>query len=176
MGQIIHPQKREIKGPWLLNQDDFEALNSVIENIDNLLYQSWLGKIESDVKNENKKITEEELNKLVEENKSKSWYDKHITECEITSQDETKLSDKSILGLLKDQTLSTLKPKSFNVKLRHGGIFENSFELKVSNFYKGELSYDISCYDLNIKDEIQYEIDRWIEKRKPNRALQLWSN
>lgn len=77
---------------------------------------------------------------------------------------------------MKDQTLSTLKPKSFSAKIRHGGIFENSFELKILNFYKGELSYDISCNDPNIKDAIQYEIDKWIDKRKPNRALQIWSN
>ena len=176
MGQIIHPQKKEIKGPWLLNHDDFEALDGVIQSIDSFLYQSWLEKIKSDIQNENKEISEEELNKRVEDSKTKSWYYKHVKECQLTSKDETKLSDESVLGLLKDQTLSSLKPKSFTVKIRHGGIIENSFELKISNFYKGELSYDISCYDPSIKDEIQYEIDKWIDKRKPNRALQIWSN
>lgn len=50
MGQILHPQKKEIKGPWLLNQEDFESLNNVIQNIDDFLYQSWLENIKSDIK------------------------------------------------------------------------------------------------------------------------------
>jgi len=176
MGQIIHPQKKELKGPWLLNQDDFESLNSVIDKIDVLLEKSWLDNIKFDLQKKYKQIREEELDKRFEETKNERLFDKHEIECLIVSKDETKLSDKSILGLLKDQSLSSLKPKSFNVKIRHGGNYENSFELKISNFYKGELSYEINCYDSNIKDEIQYEIDKWIEKHKPNSVLQVWSN
>ena len=176
MGKIIHPQKKEIKGPWLLNQEDFETLDIVFEKIDILLYQSWLNNEENKIKQEKKDITEEELSKEIEKKKNESWNYKYVKKCEITSNDESKLSDETILGILKDKTVEKLKPKSFNLNVRHGSIYENSFDLKVSNYYKGALDYDINCSDTHIKDEIQYEIDKWIDKRKPNWALQIWSN
>ena len=127
MGKIIHPKKKEIKGPWILNQEDFETLNFVIEKIDNLLYQSWVKNIEKEIKQENKGISEEELNALIEESKNKSWNNKHHKKCEITSKNGTKLNDETILGILKDKTLETLEPKSFTLNINHGGIYENDF-------------------------------------------------
>jgi hypothetical protein len=176
MGKIIYPQKKEIKGPWLIDQDNFESLNIVIETIDDLLSKSWINQIEIEVKEQNKNVSEDESNKLIEDRKNRNYSNKHIKKCEITSKDETKLSDESILGILKDKTLEKLNPKSFSVSIIHGTYYENSFDLKVSNLYQGELRYDINCFDPSIQNEIQYEIDKWIDKRKPNRALQVWSN
>lgn len=176
MGKIIHPQKKEIKGPWLLSQDDFKSLNIVLENINNLLYQYWLSGVENIIKDENNEISDEELALAIEDKKKQRWNEAHKTHCEITSKDGIKLTDETILGLLKDKSLINLKPTAFRCNIQHGGIYENSFELKISNFYKGSLEYDIECSDAQTKNEIQYEIDNWIDKRKPNIALQFWSN
>jgi hypothetical protein len=56
MGKIIYPQKKEIKGPWLIDQDNFESLNIVIETIDDLLSKSWINQIEIEVKEQNKNL------------------------------------------------------------------------------------------------------------------------
>lgn len=175
MGQIIHPQKKEVKGPWLLNHEDFESLHEVIETIDRMLYQSWGNKIEIEIQEKNKDISIEELSQLTQKEKKNGWNDKHIKNCVITSKDEIKLRDESIHGLLKDKTLEQLKPNTFNINISHGLLSENSFDLKVSNFYDGSLYYDISCSQPDLKDEIQYEIDKWIDKRKTNTVLQKWA-
>lgn len=176
MGNIVHPQKKEFKGPWILNQEDFESLNIVIKKIDNLLIQSWNNKILKEVQQKNKEISEKDLNNFIEENKKNHWNRIHNKKCEVTSNNGSKLNDETILGILKDKTLETLDPKSFSLNINHGGIYENGFELSISNLYKGSLSYDIKCSDTFITDEIQYEIERWINKRKPSWALNIWSN
>ena len=56
MGKIIYPQKKEIKGLWLIDQDNFESLNIVIETIDDLLSKSWINQIEIEVKEQNKNL------------------------------------------------------------------------------------------------------------------------
>lgn len=163
-------------GPWLLNQDDFESLDKVISQINSLLNQSWLNQIEVEIQKENKNASEEEIAELIEERKIRTWGNQHVIKCELTSKDETKLNDETIFGLLKDKGLNQFNPNSFSVDIVHGSSNENNFSLKVSNFHRGQLQYDINCYDSSIKDHIQFEIDKWIDKRRPNKALQIWSN
>lgn len=176
MGELAHPKKKEIKGPWLLNHDDFEALDLVIRSIDNFLYDSWEDTIISDIKKEHKKILDKDLNRKINEYKKDWKYDKHTKECQITSKDGTKLRGDSISAILKHPAINNLEPKSLDVYIGHGPYWENTFELKISKFYRGELSYDINCSHANNLFEIQYNIDQWIDKRKPKRALKFWSN
>lgn len=174
MGKLIHPKEKEIKGPWLLDQEDFEALDGIIEEIDELLLQAWYENARNEVLSDNNNILEEDLDKKINDRKELLYIQKK--KCEIISQDETKLSDETILGLLKDQQLKRLKPKYFKVEIQHGYLFENNFKLNISNTYDGSLKYEIRCYNPNIESDIQYKVDNWIEGRKPNKVLHWWAN
>jgi hypothetical protein len=176
MGQIKYPQKREIQGPWIISQEDFESLHKIAITIDELLRKSWKNQIESEVYSENKESSEDEIQALIKSRENRTFGNKHEVRCELTSRDETKLLDTSVIGLIKDGSLKNFSPKEFRLNIVHGSSYENNFDLRVSSLYDGGLKYEIECFDSSIKDEIQYEIDKWIEKLKPKKLLQLWSN
>lgn len=176
MGHLQYPQKREIKGPWLICQEDLEKLDVVLLNIDALIKKSWESQIQIEVYSENSNATKEELENLINERKDRSYGNVHEKKCEFITKDEHKLLDVGIMGLLRDNTLKTLSPREFHANIVHGAYYQNKFDLRISDLYRGDLRYEIECFDSSIRDEVQYEIDKWIDKLKPNRVLQFWSN
>lgn len=174
MGQLQYPHQKEIKGPWLINQEDFENLDKVILKIDSFLKQSWKSQIKTEVYSDNSNLSEEELEILILERENRPFGNEHEKKCRFKTKDEHILSDSELIGLLKDSSLKTLSPKEFHANIVHGD-YHNKFDFRISDSYN-ELRYEIECFDSNIKEEIQYEIDKWIDKLKPNRALQFWSN
>lgn len=178
MGQLHYPQKREINGPWILDKEDLEELDNVITEIDVYLKDSWnqsTGDKFYTSRSDNPP-TEIEIQKHIIEKEKESFNNKHFVKCELKTKDGYKLSDQSILGLLKSNELKTLAPNGLNINIVHGAYYEHSFDLNVSNLYSGELEYKIECSDSNIRNEIQYSIDNWIDSKKPSKLLQFWSN
>lgn len=176
MGELQYPNKRKVKGPWLLNRDDLESLHEIIEKIDKLLRKSWDHEIEADVKKDlADKPTPKDFDELVK--KRKDWIsNNHEKSCDIYSNKDYKLSDETLLGVLKTSALQDFSPNQLRVSIIHGSLFDHKFDLRVSRLYDGELSYEIKAFDPDIISEIQYLIDKWIDQNKPNKPLQFWSN
>ncbi|HXU27518.1 MAG TPA: hypothetical protein VN698_09825 [Bacteroidia bacterium] len=176
MGQLIYPSTREIKGPWLLKKEDFEELEKVFIEIENYLEKSLSIEIQETVHTENEKenLSEKEIIALIEKAKKRYSFEKKSKTYMIISEDETRLKDSSIRELLKDKSLRDLKPSEFYIFIENG--YNNTIKFEVSDKYFGSLKYDLNCYDSKIKDEIQFEIDNWIDKRIPSRVLKFWSN
>lgn len=176
MGQLLLPRKKEIKGPWLLNIEDFEKLNDIIENIGRLLQDSVEEEMKQEVLSEDKfkNLSSEEVENEIINRKGRYSYKSRVDQITVVSDDGTTLKDTRVNNLLKSGALHNLKPVEFSVDLFQG--IDNSFALRISHKYDGELSYNIKCFDSEISDDIKYQIDRWVEERKPRKVLQLWSH
>lgn len=174
MGQLKYPQERKCDGPWLLDREDLEELHKIILVIDNLLKKSWELEVHSKVHSYNQDAPEEELALMVQKEKEKRTY-KHEVSCNLISTDGASLTDNHLLNLLKDNALKNLKPKELHIKVNHGMYSENKFDFRISDLYSGDLRYEVECFDSNIKNDVQYEVDRWIDKRTPKKVIQYWT-
>ncbi len=157
MSRLYIPTEEKIKGPWLISQRDLENLDKRLDLIQKKLYIASLNNMQL-------KPEEDLLNEAVIEKK-----------IIISSNNKSKLTDNSLLDVLKDQKLTNLNP--FKLEIEIGKKYsEFVFLLSVSNKNEGILEYAVECIDEKTKDEIKYEIDNWIEEIKPSKLKQFWSN
>ena len=156
MGKLFIPAEQEIEGPWLLSQMDFENLDKILDTI--------FRKLKTAVDNE--MSIHPEVYKY-----NKPELKKNII---LTSRNKTKLLDDTLLGILKDQKLNNLQPDELFIVVgkRYSGF---AFLLSITPENNGTLDYSVECINEEIKDEIKYEIDRWIEDLKPNKLSHFWS-
>ncbi len=162
MGEIYLPKETKRKGPWLLGVEELEVLDLVFENVCEKLTTSYSKEIA---------IIEKEGEK------SKSYIEtlkeaKPYKVCYFISNDEIRLVDKSIKGLLKDPKLKGFKPKEMGLSFKIGN--NNSFVLELSE--NGDLQYNLDSFDTEIKEELNYEIEKWIRKNKPWKVYELWKS
>lgn len=157
MGKLFIPSERKIKGPWLIKRSDLEVLDKVLDSI----YDKLNTALDQEIKKDQDKFKY-----------SKPDLQKTIV---LTSKNKTKLYDNSVLGLLKDQKINDLKPKELYIELgkRYSSF---AFLMSISTDYDGTLDYSVECVNEQIKDEIKYEIDNWLENLTPNKIYQVWSN
>jgi hypothetical protein len=157
MGRLFIPAERKIKGPWILQQNDLERLELVLNNIFEKLKSALAEDIEKN--SEKYKYTKPKLNSSVV----------------LVSKNKTQIIDKSILGILKDQKLNDLQPNELTIELgkRYSGF---AFLMTISANYDGALEYSVECQNEEIKDEIKYEVDKWLEECAPNKISQYWTN
>lgn len=157
MSKLFIPAEQEIKGPWLLSQIDFENLDKIIDTIFEKLMTAL----------------NDEMSLYPEAYKyNKLKLKKSII---LTSKNKTELLDNTLIGILKDQKLNDLQPDELFIEVgeRYSGFV---FLLSISPENDGALDYSVECINEEIKDEIKYVIDRWIEDLKPNKLSQIWSN
>lgn len=178
MGQLKFPQEKRLEGPWLLNQEAFEELNEVVIHINNELLKAWDQAIEDQVLSETDDLdlSSEEISEKIKSTKKRHSYKRHETICELTSANDIRLVDNSIIGLLRDKSLKDLSPVKLNIRVVHGSYAENDFELRLWTRHDGELDYSINCTDPIISDDIQYQLEKWIDTYKPAKAISFWAN
>ena len=157
MGRLFIPAERKIKGPWILQQNDLEKLELVLD----VIFKKLKFALDNDIEN----------------NAEKYKYDKPElkSNVKLVSKNKTQIIDKSLLGILKDQKLNDLEPNELTIELgkRYSGF---AFLMTISSKYDGELEYSVECKNEEIKDEIKYEVDKWLEDIVPNKISQFWSN
>jgi hypothetical protein len=151
-------------------------LGEILERIDKLINESVEQQARQDVYDnyKGKDLDEEKLKIEVSKTLDSYSYKRITKEISITSEDGTILKDETIKNLLKDISLNNLKPKKLNVVFQRG--YNNRFTINITKTYHGELEYEIDCFDSNINDDIKYELDKWIDKLRPLKILQIWSN
>ncbi len=162
MGQIYWPIDKRINGPWLLGKEALEDLDTLFEKISERLNQAF----------------NEEADLIEAANLKKNFIDGTLRNTPlqkstlIISSDGKRLFDTTVKGLLRDEKIKDIKPKELNLNSRKGD--SNAFELQISK--TGDLSYKLYAYDEKIKFDIDYEVQKWIEKYKPKKIYQFWKS
>jgi len=176
MATLTVPAKRKIEGPWLIGAEELESLSDVLDAISNKLAASLELEINETIRIENEKeyLSEDSIKSKIEEAKARYSFEKNKNKLVLSSLNDNKLSDKTLSGILRDPKIADFIPRELSVDIEHG--INNFFNLKISTASKGKLSYQLKCFDQEIENEIRYEIDKWIDKNKPRRVLQIWSN
>lgn len=172
MGQLYIPGAKQIEGPWFLDLNDLEELDSIFEHVDTKLAESIERQIESHAQSylDKKDVgTIEKARKLAVEVVGKK--EKKVT---LISEDEKILYDKSLKGILKDSKLIGFKPKELHLSITLS--YRSLFSLKVSRRFHGELDYSVKCPHQDIEDEIKYLVENWIDKNEPSKVKQWWSS
>ncbi|WP_425391957.1 hypothetical protein [Ekhidna sp.] len=174
MGKFQLPKSRNMGGPWLLSGNDLESLDSVINSIDSLLYKSWEQQVRENLSEESGDVEEEYSNKQVAE-KFDALQKKGYKACTFINKDDSRLTDESIQGLLKDPASINLKVEEIRIQIVYEKYRENRFIFKLDGI-NDEMSYELECSDVSVREEIQYEIEKWIAVKRPNKFLRFWSN
>lgn len=173
MGQIIHPDSYERKGPWLLSRVAFEELEQIISSIDVLLQKAFEIEIVESIKSENGDLSDKQLQQSIVNAKNTYPYDRKTNVAYFESKNKTRLEGKSLNEILKDKNLRSFSPKKFHATIRYGNNIKFTIDI---NRYSDKLEYEINCFDQQINDEIKDSIEQWTEKYKANIYVSFWSN
>lgn len=177
MGQLIIPTDNKIKGPWLLDNKALEELNESLENIEKKLNEAFKILVERTAESkleEYKKWDESvDISKAKEKVRDSYPFDKSEKYVLLLSKQGKKIKDSSLLSLLKDPQIDEFSPSEIRVQIEKGPC---EFSLEISTEYDGELETRIKALDDNIISDINYEINKWINKHKPNIVMQKWSS
>jgi hypothetical protein len=177
MGQLIIPTDKKIKGPWLLNNKALEELNESLEYIDAKLNEAFEILVErtAESKLDEFKEWDKSIDILKAKEKVRDSYpfDKSEKYVLLLSKQGKKIKDTSLLSLLKDPQIDEISPSEIRVQFEKGPC---KFRLEISTEYEGELETRIEAPDDNIISDINYEINKWINKHKSNIVMQKWSS
>ena len=177
MGKLIIPNEITIQGPWILQESELDELGNVIEVIDSKLEDALYLVIENEAKenfDEFKKYDEEISLDTAKQKIVESYpFNKKESEAVLISKNRKKLVDDSLISLLKDKNLNEFYPSELLVNIRKGPI---EFTLDISSKYDGELHTRLKIDDDTIAGDINYELNQWIRKNRPNLVLQKWSS
>jgi hypothetical protein len=92
----------------------------------------------------------------------------------LRSKDGIELIDESITSLLKDNKLSEFSPRNLFLSITYGS--RNSFTMGLNTYSsEGGMHYEIECSSSEKAKDILYEINNWIEKNEPNKAMKVWN-
>jgi len=173
MGQIIHPDSYDYKGPWLLGRADFVELEKIISTADELLQKAFEIEVAETVKSENGNLNDQELQEKITKAKSRYPYDKKNKVAYFKAKNETKLAGNTLNDILKDKNINSFSPKEFHSTIQYGNNIKFTIHI---NRFGNRLGYELNCLDTSINDEIKDSIEQWIEKNKPNVYVSFWSN
>ena len=177
MGQLIIPNEIKIQGPWILQESELDELGNVIETIDSKLEDALHLVIENKAKekfDEFKKYDAEISLDTAKQKIVESYpFNEKESRAVLISKNRKKIVDDSLISLLKDKNLNEFCPSELFVEIAKGPI---EFQLELSSKYDGELQTRLKIDDDNIAGDINYELNKWIRKNRPNLVLQKWSS
>lgn len=177
MGQIIIPTDNKIKGPWLLDSKSLEELHETLITIESKLEEAFNVIVDRTAKSELEKYKRLEKDIDIEKAKLKvknSYpFEKSEKYALIVSKQGKIIKDESLLALLKDSKLHDFKPAELHIQIKKGPC---EFIMEISDKYDGALETRIKVLDDNLFNDINYELNKWINKYKPNVAMQKWSS
>ena len=177
MGQLIIPNEIKIKGPWILSENELEELDEILKEIEDLINESYNIELNKKIDEElteqrkwNEKITREEVKEKIENRYSFFSSERFAI---LIAKDGKRLKDSSLIGILKDKNIKDFSPSELQFDIQKGSI---RFQLEISSKYNGDLESKISINDDNFANEINYLLNKWIRKNRPNAVLQFWSS
>ena len=176
MGDLKYPQSNSIEGPWLIGRDAFEELHEIVVSSDEKLRRVWNQTIEDKVRLEigQEELSDQEIKQRLEMEANNHWNNKHRIVCELRSSTDVKLVDNSITSLLQDNALREFDPISFYVNIEHGDLSGQGLDMSLQSTYADDFEYHITCTDAEASKEIQYELEKWIEKHRPSKLTSIW--
>lgn len=177
MGQIIIPTDIKIKGPWLLDNKELEELHDCLSVIESKLEEAFKIIVnrtaESKLEEFRRWDTEMDMEKAKQKVRNSYPFEKSEKYVLLLTKQGKKFKDDSLLSLLKDSKLNDFNPAELRMQIEKGPC---EFSLEISTRYDGALETRVKVLDDEILNDINYEINKWIDKHKPNIAMQKWSS
>jgi len=175
MGVLIYPTSKSIDGPWLLDKNDLEELDVIIDKIYSKFSESVDIKSTESAFEKKSNSTKEEIKKEIEsERKYIKDYKRDNKTVTILYNNEIKFKGKTIKEIIVHTQKTDFKAKKIYVTVNYGS--SHKFLLIINNNDYGNIIFEIDCYDNEIRDELLFDVNNWINKRKQNRLIQLWSD
>lgn len=178
MAHIDHPNERQVRGPWLLDSGDLEELDLIVEKINCALREACHKCIESDIRERmiSVGVEEDEFQRRFEEYRELEIKSaRNNLKCSVQAKDGRRIHDSSFRRILQDPTIKDVIAHNISVLVSHGKYQENEFEFKIAKEFDGALTCSLYCTDSQQREELQYEIDKWISARSPNLFMRVWS-
>lgn len=177
MGQIIVPSDKKTKGPWLLDSKSLEDLSDTLLSIENKLEEAYNILVDKTAEANFEEYEKWEKGIDIEKAKLKvknSYaFERSVKYVLIHTRQGKKIKDDNLLSLLKGEQLNEFNPTELYITIVKGPC---EFTLEVSKLIDGQLETRIKVQDDGIFNDINYEINKWIDKYKPNLVMQKWSS
>lgn len=172
MAQLLSSRDSRFKGPWVLRLEDFETLSDTIEAIYKLLNEAADKALRLKASEQASKSGNETIDEVIEKLKRYYPYDRVSKTITLEQRDNKKLVGTNLAELLKDRHIDSFKPERLTVHLENGYTV---FSLEITEQYSGDLSIRTEIADEDLLSDIKYEMNKWVEKRKPNFITSYWS-
>jgi hypothetical protein len=140
------PSSFEINGPWLIDGLKLEELGKIIENIDKIFILA-----------------------LKDTDHNKTIGPKNVI---MSFENDVRMQSNSLLEILKDQKTNNMKPIELEIEIgsRYLDLY---FEFRI---YKDIIKYNLKCNNEDMKNDITYEIHKWLEDISPSIITKYWYN
>ncbi|MGE4385824.1 MAG: hypothetical protein AB7E39_08210 [Endomicrobiaceae bacterium] len=177
MGQRIIPSQQEFDGPWLIDNNKLEELNETLLLIEkklndacNILLGIHTTTRFNEYKKWDKNVTAEDIKQEIQNSYPFHNSNKYVS---LTNKQGTKITDKDLLSLLKDPQIKEFNPIDLIIHIQNGPY---KFILEISTNPYRNLKTIIDVSNDSIFNDINYEINKWIDKHRPNYLSQKWSS
>ncbi len=179
MVKIIHPNERQIIGPWLISSDKIELLDTMINKLWNLMEKINQPFIEKEImhriersKKYNQIDDDMDHNTIEEQVKNSYPFSKKHKTITCFFKNQKKSIGSSVDDFIKDRNIKDHLPIGIEIELEYGYISINiNFN---RNYIFNKLFYKINASEEMEISDIYYEIDKWIQAVRPNPLLQFW--
>jgi hypothetical protein len=175
MGQLIIPEDTKFKGPWLLDNKSLEDLAGTLKTIEAKIQDAYLLAVERTAEEKleeyRKSDSHIDIEKAKEKVKNSYSFEKSEKFVILISKEGKKLRDESLIEILKDPKLADLKPTELLIEIVKGPC---EFKLEVSSKFYGELQCRVKVEDDNSFNDINYEINKWINNYRPSKVMKKW--
>ncbi len=165
MTTILTPPSNRIKGPWILNSDSLESLDSTIEKIWLILTNQYERSIRDELQSIPEEIAEDIFESKIRNRSTNQLIKKEVN---LYFKNKKTLQSDNVLTILKNPILNDLSAASFSVIFQKG---DNEFKFDIKN---DTLYYFIRCENIEAKDEIIYELNKWISEFRPKTVVTIW--
>lgn len=171
MSITIIPDSYQIDGPWFISKDSLSKLDKVIKEVWNI-YQDDLKRVIIK-KYDIKEISEDKINQHIKKHFATHTYDSNYIRVSIyLNKNKLVKQYESIKDVLKDVSLSEYNIIGLKIVVKS---LDNALSIEVSkDNFKQSLSYRVESSSMNIKEEVIYIFNNWIDKTKPKKLVEIW--
>lgn len=173
MGNLIAPNNRLYKGPWLLNRKALTELANIFDKADKAIHNQYEAQISAEaiskMKADQYYADKGETIVIADLKERDSYRTSKIAR--LKSKNHHELHTDTLSNLLKDSKIENLEPISISANIKYGDI---GCSFSISKRYGGEFEFSIDAQSEETKD-ILHEIDNWIEEYSPKKIHKVWN-
>ena len=175
MAEVIYPSEKTLYGPWLLNLQRLQELDTIVDNqfqkmsvYRDSIIQSELGEKKKEYEETSFNYQDEELLARVKDSYRIQKYTKQLR---VGFKSGKTVIANSFREIAMDKNLENDMPKDFTYKIECVDI-----EAKITNdtWSDNKISFSVNTLAIEEAKETYYEFENWLKQVSPPLYVKIW--